>query len=505
MAEPPAHEAGREAKGVAVNFLTLLAQVSLPAFHIQLARLLGADDYGLYHYSNTVVDLVSVVTLFGMDLAVARKVSVAHKEGDVAGAARATGGALRIVVLSGLVAGVLLALAAPALAAWAREPRLVIPLRTLVLVPVAYHAASMFLIATQAKMVMKWDFWARGIFQPLCLLALTSVLLRTGGGLASACAAVALGMGLTCALAAHFYGREFPLGATMAAAWQPIDRDLLRAGVPLVLTNLTWTLQGSLEVILLKRYGTGADVGAYGACMRYVVSLAQVRGAFFPVVAAAIAPALARGDAAGLTAFLQRQTRWLAIVAMPLAVLFAGFGDGLMAVYGRDFVSATPALALLAVAHLWSALALSAYVLPLSGHARYGAAVAVVGTALQCVLLPVLVPRYGILGAALSSATSLVVSQCAQLTLAWRLARVHGFSWGLLKVAAAAAAGFAVGRGVFVTLPAALAARFFAGVGAALGVYVAALVALGLAPEERALVAGAIGRLRAAVGRRKAG
>lgn len=498
MADAP-NDAGRDAQGVAVNFLTLAAQVSLPAFHVQLARLLGRDGYGLYVLANTWVDLVSVLTVFGMDLAVTRRVSVAHAEGDVAAATRATGGALRVVVATGVAAGALLALAAPAIAAWTHKPGLVVPLRTLVFVPVAYHAASMFLVATQAKRVMKWDFWARGVFQPLCLLALTSLLLRTGGGLAGACAAVATGMGLTAALATFFYGREFPLGATLDAALRPFDRDLVRAGLPLVITNLIWTLQGRLEVILMGRYGASVDAGAYGACMLYVVSLSQVRGAFVPVVSAAVAPALARNDSSGLTATLQRQVRWVAVLAMPLAVLFAGFGDGLMAVFGRDFISAAPALAVLAIAHLWSALALPAYVLPLGGHARYAAVAAGVGAALQCGLLPTLVPRYGLLGAATSAGTALAVSQGVQLVMAWRLARVHGFSWGLAKVALAAAAGFAMGRLVFTGFDAPLATRFFTGVGAALAVYVTALVALGLTAEERALAGGAWARVRGAL------
>lgn len=492
-----ARAAGRDARGVAINFLTLAAQASLPAFHVQLARLLGAEDYGLYVLANTWVDLLSVLTLFGMDTAVMRRVSVAHDARAPADAARHTGAALRVVLATGVAAGALLALAAPVIAAWARKPGLVVPLRVLAWVPVAYHAASVFLVATQAKRVMHWDFWARGIFQPLCLLALTSVLLRTHGGLLGACTAVAVGMALTAGLAAVFYGREFALNATLHAVARPVDRSLLRLGWPLMLTNLLWTLQGRLEVILMGRYGASLDAGAYGACMLYVVSLTQVRGAFVPVVSAAVAPALARGDVAGLTATLQRQVRWVAVLAMPLAVLFAGFGDGLLAVFGRDFVGAAPALTVLALAHLWSALALPAYVLPLGGHARYSAVAALVGAVLQCVLLPTLVPRHGLLGAAVSAGTALVVAQGMQLAMAWRLVRVHGFSWGLAKVTLAAGLGFAVGRGVFVFLHGALAVRFFAGVGAALGVYLTVLVALGLTDEERALLAGAWSRARA--------
>ena len=42
----------------------------MPAFHVQLARFLGGGSYGLYIWSNTIVEFSSAVTLFGMDIAV---------------------------------------------------------------------------------------------------------------------------------------------------------------------------------------------------------------------------------------------------------------------------------------------------------------------------------------------------------------------------------------------------------------------------------------------------
>ncbi|MDB4932402.1 MAG: polysaccharide biosynthesis protein [Myxococcaceae bacterium] len=494
----PAESAKREAGGVGVNLLTLMAQASMPAFQLQISRFLGQDAYGLYALCTSIVDPLSGITMFGMDLATTRAVSLAHAEGDPARAARATGGALRVVVASGVLVALCIAVAAPFIAARKHDPALMEPLRLLALMPIGYHVASVFLIATQAKMVMKYDFWARGLFQPLVLLALATAAIHLGGGVLGVCAAVVAAMSLTAVLAARFFGREFPLGVALRTArGQPVDRALLRMGAPMVVLGLVWNLQGAVDLWALAAWRSDVDVGAYKACLIWVVSLSQVRNTFAPVINATLPPLLARNDVAAVNAFIRRQNRWVALLAMPLCVLFAGFGEGLLYVFGRGFLIGVPALAILALGNLAGALAVPAYVLLLGGKARYSTLAGASCLIFQLVSLPILVPRYGITGAALASASGMVLSQLVQQGFTWRLARVHGFSVGLAKVAAAALAGLVVGRLAYAALPALIPVRFFGGVGVAAVVYLAALVALGLHPDEIDVARSALAQARA--------
>ena len=59
-------QAAREARGVGISMLTLLAQVSMPAFHVLLSRGLGRSGYGLYAWSNMLVEMLSVVIQVGV-------------------------------------------------------------------------------------------------------------------------------------------------------------------------------------------------------------------------------------------------------------------------------------------------------------------------------------------------------------------------------------------------------------------------------------------------------
>lgn len=489
--------ASRDAKGIGTNLLTLISQAALPAFHVQLARLLHAGGYGVYTWSNGFVEMFSLLTLFGMDQAVTRYVSLATADKDDRRAEVATGTALRVVLLSGVFISLALVLSAPLVARVQGKPELEAPLRLLAVVPIFYHATTIFLVATQARQVMKYNFWVRGLLQPLGLFVLTGVALRYSPTAEAAAIAVAVGMATTTIAAAMFYGRELSLGRTLRAVVSgPADWAVIKLAIPLVLTNLVWALQGRIDAFFLGHYRGTEEMGAYAACVLYVQSISQLRGAFDPVVSAAIPPALARGAVGELNETIKRQTRWLALAAMPLAVLFAGFGDGLLVVFGKEFTQGAPAMIALSVGHTINALSLSAFAIPMSGHARYSTYAAITSLVIQAVLLPLLLPRFGLTGAAISSAAGIGIAQGLQALFAWRLVGVHGMSVGLLKTAMAAGLAFVVGRIVYSAIDDA-ALRFFVGVGVAALVYVGALALFGLDAEEKKTLRDALSALKA--------
>ncbi len=495
-----ATSASRDAKGIGTNLLTLLSQAALPAFHVQLARLLHAGGYGVYTWSNGFVEMFSLLTLFGMDQAVTRYVALATADADDRRAEQATGTALRVVLLSGVLVALALVLSAPLVARVQGKPELEAPLRLLAVVPIFYHATTIFLVSTQARQVMKYNFWVRGLLQPLGLFLLTGIALRVSPTAEAAAIAVGAGMATTTVAAAIFYGRELDLGRTLRAVVSgPADWAVIKLALPLVLTNLVWALQGRIDAFFLGHYRGTEEMGAYAACVLYVQSISQLRGAFDPVVSAAIPPALARGAVGELNETIKRQTRWVALAAMPLAVLFAGFGDGLLSVFGNGFDEGVQAMAILAVGHTVNALSLSSFAIPMSGHARYSTYAAFVSLALQAVLLPLLLPRLGLTGAAISSASGIVVAQGLQALFAWRLVGVHGVSVGLGKVLVASLVAFGVGRLVGLVVVG-VAARFFVGVAMSAVVYLLLVVMLGLEREERA----AVGQLWSRIRRRSA-
>jgi O-antigen/teichoic acid export membrane protein len=107
----------------------------------------------------------------------------------------------------------------------------------------------------------------------------------------------------------------------------------------------------------------------------------------------------------------------------------------------------------------------------------------------------VLIPRMGIWGAAIAVLVSTVAFQVALTVEAWMFERVHPFTAALLKPLAAALVAFAVEHALRASLHAG-PARVTAVIASGLVSYLATLLALGLAPEEREVARKLVGRLR---------
>ena len=498
-----------EARGVGVNLLTLLANASTPAFHVQLTRSLGTAGYGLYTTANSIVDVVSVFTLFGMDTVLAQRASVARQSGDEAAAVDAVAMCLRVVAVSGLMGGAVLMIGATRIAALQNEPLLAAPIRTLLLVPIAYHATSIFLIATQVRKVMKYDFWVRGVAQPLTVLGLTTLVLQLGAGLQGACTAVVATMTLTTALAALFYGRVHSLPQTLRrAVTAPWDSAVLRAGLPLVAMSLVAALRGRVDGLLVNFHRGPEDAGAFNVCLPYAATLFQIRGTFYPGLSGDLPAMIAAGRTDAMNALLRRQTRWVAMMALPFFMTLAGFGDAILAMHGQTFVRAHAALAVLAAGYLLSAMSLSSYALPLSGNARFNLYAALVSLGLQLFVPNLLIPRYGLLGGAISFFIALVVSEAICLTFARLRTGAQGFSLTLLKPVAASCVAWAAGRlaqSVAFSSAAQSPGRFLLGVGVALAFYILVLTSLGLESEDREIIDATLASVRARISRWRAG
>jgi O-antigen/teichoic acid export membrane protein len=152
-------------------------------------------------------------------------------------------------------------------------------------------------------------------------------------------------------------------------------------------------------------------------------------------LAPVIARLHARSDRTGLQHATERVAQASLAVSLPVAAAFAVFPDTYLGLFGASFHAGSLALRILAVAQLVNAAAGPAgNVLIMTGHEH--AAVRGVGAGLivNLVLGIVLVPPFGVTGAAIASASSLVVWNMVLLVLARRRMSVNVTALRWLRV-----------------------------------------------------------------------
>jgi len=205
-----------------------------------------------------------------------------------------------------------------------------------------------------------------------------------------------------------------------------------------------------------------------------------------------------RSDAKRLGAFFRTTTQWTTTFNLPFLLILLLFPHQLLSIFGKGFESGATALGILA----WANLAVFAtgpvgVIIDMTGNTWVKFANSILLVGLAIVLNLVLIPPYGLVGAAVADLAANVLINVVRLGEVWLLLGLHPYGRPFLKpilaAVVAAGAGVATGR----LLPAQHGPILEAVLGSvALSVvYVAMIVALGISAEDRAL----LGRVRTAL------
>jgi O-antigen/teichoic acid export membrane protein len=210
-----------------------------------------------------------------------------------------------------------------------------------------------------------------------------------------------------------------------------LKRQWISAAVPLGLFGGMHSLMSYTDTIILGALKPPEDVGVY----RVALSVSALTSFGLAAVSMVVAPRFAHLHALGETAKLQRVatacTRLVLAVSAPVVILIVAFGERLLSVvYGEDYKAAFVPLAILSMGHLVNAgVGAVGYLLNMTGHQK-DALVGMTGATLTNVALNVvLIPPYGITGAAVATGISMVVWNVASYCFVRRRLGIDTLAW----------------------------------------------------------------------------
>jgi O-antigen/teichoic acid export membrane protein len=135
----------------------------------------------------------------------------------------------------------------------------------------------------------------------------------------------------------------------------------------------------------------------------------------------------------------QVSTWWLTALSWPFYILLAVFAPLALRVFGQEFVPGENALVVLALAMLVSmACGPVSVVLLMGGKSSWNLLNTIFAASLGVGLNFVLIPRYGVVGAAIAAATTVLANNLIPLAQVWGYLRLHPLGPGFLMVAGSA-------------------------------------------------------------------
>jgi O-antigen/teichoic acid export membrane protein len=401
----------------AFSFVRLTGGLVLFLSQILLARWMGRDAFGIYSYSWAWVAILASVANLGLGGTSVRFLAIyrnRNQEPRIRGLLRfgttVSLACASAIALIGLLFSALATGNSPYLASM-QIAFLAIPALALLTLDAAYARGFNWMAMSAV---------AEQIGRPLVLIVLGGLWVGTfGRGSAAIWVALCAGSYLVVTLAQHIIVRLRISGEIGAG---PAVRDATlwwRVSFVMLLLNAAQMIRMNTDLVLVGAMLGPAEVGIYTAAVR-VATLVS----FLLVVASVVAqPRMAELHAQGrrdeLRGFVRSSTRAILAVSLVIGGVLATFGERVLGVFGAEFVGGYHALLVLIVGHVLAAASgpLTSLLAMTGQHGR-AAALHGVSTLTNTLLIVLLIPRFGIVGAALATSLNLALTQVALLVAA---------------------------------------------------------------------------------------
>lgn len=425
------HYDERLRRGALINLLGLVGKLLFPLLFLIITWLCGPEKVGLYMLAVSLAEVAISAVQAGFVDAV---LVYASRHADKADTDPAEKAALYGVLGAGfgvpLILSVVFALAGLLFAGvfvehvYPDRPMLTPALRivgfTLPLIAISQACIS----ATKAKMHMEYDALLNGFLRPVLLLGASVVFWKLKPELESLMWAQLVAYAGMTAFAVRGFAKHYEIAPLLSAMRTRIfDREVLQFAIPQSLNMTLNKYLGRLDVMMLGAMGhTDFELGLFGAAAMITINIREVKLIFSGALGPVVARHHANGERDAFSDVLSRVTRWSTSIAVPVVLVVACLRTDILRFVDPSYAAADNRffLVLLIPPLLSTAFGLAGNSIVFTGHSRFNLLNSVLVAVLNTVFCTLLIPAYGLMGAAVATAIASTLITVLQLVeLSW--------------------------------------------------------------------------------------
>jgi O-antigen/teichoic acid export membrane protein len=221
-----------------------------------------------------------------------------------------------------------------------------------------------------------------------------------------------------------FFKKDFP--KTVHDHFSSID--ILRTSYPMALSAISYFLMQSTDVLFISAYDTFESVAYYSIAVKLATVTALALISVNIVIAPKIASIYNDKNFSELKLILKKATRINVLISLPIIILLICFSEYILSMFGINYILAKNALWILLIAQFFNSITgPSALYLNMTGRQKKLNVILLISLIINVVLNIFLVPTFGMLGAAIATTTSFVLSKVFASALVFYLDNVKTF------------------------------------------------------------------------------
>lgn len=392
--------------------IRILSLVAALLSSVLLARILGSEYYGLYVFTLSIATLLSLPVQMGVPTLVLRETASAEAAEDWVALNSIGAWAFRVNLLFGtmMVGGILLfdALLGGDVNAPSRQAYL---MAAILIMPMALCSSFSALLRGLRRVTL--GLFPQELLRPVLVMVFISLAAYLTAGQVPVSLALALNlMATVCVLLllAALVRHAWPAAGRTEKGRVYYHRSWLRALLPLAMMSGMHLINQNTDIVMLGLFRESAEVGYY----KVAASGAGLVIFGLSAVQVVAMPYVSRFYRQGEQSKLQRiatLSAWASVLlGAPLVVIYLFWGRELLSfVYGPPFAMAWEPLMILCAAQLINGcFGIVWPVLVMTGHEKAGTRSLVMATLLNVVMNALLVPSWGVQGAAVATGLSIL-------------------------------------------------------------------------------------------------
>lgn len=402
--------------------------------NVLVTRRIGLSPFGVYVLASTILRIVGIFSVLGLDWGLIRFISLYQGRGD---RARVKG----IIIFSTKVAGLislfffsLLFLTSNFISIQIFHNPDLSPALQILLISLPFTTLmTVWLGGIQGFQVIKYRVYVEKLLQPLSRLLFLVIFFLLGMKLFGVLIASVLSAIIGFIMAFWYLDKIFPFRQNQLI---PIyeKKETLAFSLAVSLISFFYYISRWIGIFMLGYFSTSKDVGIYGAVDRVIplitLPLVALNSIFTPMVA----ELYDKRDLAKLESLYKVETKWAISLGLPLFLVLSIFARPIMSIFGSGFAEGAVVLIMLSTAQMIVVSAGSqGQVLMMTGHQNLTLINNVFFSVINIVSNYFFIPRYGIMGAAVSGLICTVIIVIIEVGQVYYLFRMHPFRSDMVK------------------------------------------------------------------------
>ncbi|HEY3363395.1 MAG TPA: flippase [Methanosarcina sp.] len=397
---------------------------------------LSPADFGTYALALTVISITGAVATLGLNEGVPRYIAFfrgRHEEQKVHEL-------IISAMIMGLIAGLLSIMFSPALFQSLAGNSFDAQGKVLSVVKILIFAVPFTILLNLTVAIYRGfdrtnvNMYFYNIIRPVSLLGFASVSVFIGASLKGVVFADLLSMIFTFGIMSIYFIKKPPTKRTIKQEWKikfsEPTRQLIRYSFPLLITATLLNIMSWIDTIMLGYFKSAEIVGIYNAVYPLVGFLSLVVASMGFVYVPVTSKLWGQNDIAPLGSIYAVMTKWCFLLTFPLFALIFIYPEYFITkLYGAQYVSGATALRILALGFIANSyFGFNYHTLLASGDSDFLMKCSVASAGINVVINFMLIPEYGMVGAAIGTAVSFTSIEVLMTLRAWRKQNMHPFT-----------------------------------------------------------------------------